>query len=128
METDKFLERFNFFYDSVIRSVRVWFRNENSSTKLSITISTRDKESYADGGWVNVNIEISEVTEFNIAESSRESYQVISDGLHILQSEDLLFFDFGFHTDTPEVSEEFKKSKFYVVGKNLTWIVQAYQE
>ena len=128
MEIDKFLERFNFFYDSIIRDVKISFRNSSFSTNIKIIISAKDNESSQNNGWVNVNIEIDKVTEFNFRESAKESYQVLSSGLHILELTGLFYFDFGFYVDAPQKSEEFKESNFYIVGQNLSWKVELYQE
>ncbi len=130
MEINKFLERFHFFYDSVIRNVKISFINESVAANIEVIISVRDRdnETLENDRWVNVSIEIDEVVEFNFRESSKESYQVLSNGLHILEAESLLYFDFGFHIDAPNNFKEFKKSNFYVVGKNLTWAVEDYQD
>lgn len=128
MEINKFLERFNFFYDSVIRDVRISFRNSSSATNIKVIISTRDKETLENDGWINVLIEINEVVEFNFRESFKESYQVISNDLHILEYEESVYFDFGFHSNTPKIHEEYKKSNFYVIGKRFDWKVEKYQE
>jgi len=128
MKTNKFLERFNFFYGSVIRDVKISFRNPSFATNVKIIISTRDKETSESGSWVNVSVEIDKVTEFNFRETSKESYQVLSNGLHILESEGLFYFDFGFHADAPKSSEEFKESNFYIVGQSLNWKSEPYQE
>ena len=128
MKIDKFLERFHFFYDSVIRNVKISFRDESVATNIEIIISARDNEYLENDSWVNVNLKIDEVVEFNFRENSKESYQVLSNGLHILETENFLYFDFGFHIDAPDNVEEFKKSSFYVVGKNLTLTIQDYQD
>jgi hypothetical protein len=130
MEINKFLERFHLFYDSVIRNVKISFQNKSSATSIEIIISARDRDNVIleNAGWVNVFIEIDEVIEFNFCEYSKESYQVLSNGLHIIEAKNFLYFDFGFHIDVPKNFKEFKKSNFYVVGKNLTWTVKDYQD
>ena len=112
MEINNFLKQFNFFYDSVIRRVGISFRNGDFTTNVEVIISTRDSKTVENDSWVNVAIKISEVTEFNFRESSKESYQIISDGLHILESEKSVYFDFGFYSDAPKNSEEIQEIKF----------------
>ncbi len=124
MEVSNFLDRFYFFCDSVIRNIEVSFRNITSPTIIKVIISVRDKQATKNDDWVNVEIKISEVIEFNLQESFKESYQVISHGLHILESDERIYFDFGFHIDPPNISEEFKESNFYVVGKQFDYKVE----
>ena len=128
MKINKFLERFNFFYDSVIRDVKISFRSDSSATNIVIIISTRDIETLENDGWVNVKLEINEVEGFDFRENSKESYQLLSNGLHILESDCLFYFDFGFHIDMPKSFKEMKKSKFCVVGKSFDWEVETYRE
>ncbi len=128
MKINKFLERFNFFYDSVIRDIKISFRNDYSATNIVIIISVRDIETLENDGWVNVKLAISEVEEFHFRENSKESHQVLSNGLHILESEYLFYFDFGFHIEMPESIKEFKESKFYVVGKHFNWKVELHED
>ena len=127
MKINNFLERFNFFYDSIIRDVEIRFRNSSFPAKIKVIISTRDKETKKNEGWVDVKIEITEAVEFNFRESSKESYQVISNGLHIMESDALVYFDFGFHTDVSESPKEFRKSNFYIIGKSFDWAVEDYK-
>lgn len=120
-ELDKFLKRFCFFYDAVIREVNVSFRSSSSPTKAEFSLSARDESFLANNHWVNINVE------FSFQENDKKSCQVLSNGLHILYEEGLLYFDFGFFTDKPN-SYEFKESGFYVIGKGFEWTIEDYRE
>lgn len=127
-ETKDFLERFYSFYDSIIREIEVHFRSKLEPTRARIFISSRDKEATSEKNWVNVVIEISEVSDFAFVENSKESYQVLSNGLHILNDHEFIMIDFGYHIETPENYDEFRQSKFFIVGKEMTWSVMDYKE
>lgn len=122
-EISRFLNRFYYFDDSVIRNIFIQFGH-----KVTLTLSTKDAEEPLNNGWVNVILEINDVTEFSFQESSKESYQVLSNNLHITFSNGLYFLDFGYFIDKPKDLPEYKKSKFYLVGKTLSWKVTDYQE
>ena len=94
-DIDFFLRRFFYFSDGVIRDVNVRFRNSSRLSSLAVTLSTRDSESAGGADWVNVLLTISEVSEFVLSESIKESYQVLSNDLRIVPIREGLFFDFG---------------------------------
>jgi hypothetical protein len=126
LEVQKFKERFCSFYDSIIRAVTVEFRNVKSVAKVTVTLSARDLETDSNDNWVNVTIKVSGVSELAFYESPKESYQVLSNGLHILNFENLMCFDFGYHIDEPNNIAEFRESKFYVIGEEFEWIISNY--
>ena len=128
MEFEGFLERFNKFRDSVIRGVHIRFRNPAEVSSISVEISTRDRESSETGEWRNVVLIVEDVSEFSFQESSKASYQVISDGLNILQSDDLIYIDFGHFSDPPDRAVEIRNSPARIIGKHLSWRVEPYRE
>lgn len=126
-DIDTFIQRFYSFYDSVIRKIEIKFRNSSQATSVEILISTRDMQTKENGGWVNVLLRIEEVSAFNFCENTKESYQVLSDGLKIGNGDvEVLYFDFGYFDDLPKDSEKLKSSKFYVIGKDFAWEVREY--
>lgn len=127
-QVDEFLNRFYSFYDSIIRNLNISFRNSLHPTKIEIVISCKDRNLETDDAWVNVTLEIFDVTEFSFYQSGQEDYQVISNGIHILYLDETYYFDFGYHIDKPDNVYELKESKFYVAGKELKWNVSHYQE
>lgn len=127
--TNDLLERFYNFYDAVVRKISIGYQNSLEEKKIEVILSVRDKQlSFNEDDWVNVVINILGVTQFAFRENERESYQVLSSGLHILNTEKLLYLDFGYFVDTPEYQDEFVESEFYIVGKTLNWKVIDYQE
>lgn len=122
------LERFHNFDDSMIRKVNITFRKSPKEPWAEIALSCRDMHSLPEGEWVNVVIEILDLIEFNISEASKECLQVLSSGLHIMKSEGVFLFDFGYLGDTPESSSEYRDSKFYFAAANFDWSVRAYEE
>ena len=123
-----FLERFYSFSDAVIKDISLSFRRSGELGKASVELSCRDEESTSADKWINLIIHLKEVVEFAIHESERESYQVLSNELHILKSEDLLFIDFGALVDEPTTSGELRESRFYFVCKDLAWEAVDYRD
>lgn len=130
---DYFLQRFHQFYDSVIRKVEITFRYHGSRSKAMILLTTRDAETVTHDGWVNVRLQIDDVTQFRCTEDYNTTYAVLSEAMHIWASEDRIFIDFG---GSAIVSEEekwqnedaFRRSAFYFAGRTVTWYVEEYSE
>jgi hypothetical protein len=125
-ESQEFLERFYNCGDGVIRSVTFFFRSGVETAKVSVVISTRDRDSTVNEGWVNLRLELHDVEELSCHESPRGSYQVLSTALYIGHFDDLLFLDFGGGVPDPQSIEEFRRSKFYFAGRSLSWEVLPY--
>lgn len=126
-EAEKFLDRFYRFYDGVIRKVDITYRNSPGTTCAEIEISARDAHSVPEGNWLNVLLKITGVSEFTFFEGHNVTYQVMSDGLYILQSDGLYFLTLG-SSYPPENAEEYRESKFYLAGTDFEWSVRAYEE
>lgn len=122
-DQEDFLSRFNTFYDAVLREIAIKFSQQEAVSQMEILVLTRDLQRLSEIEWVNVRIAIHNVKEFSFSESPRESYLVLSNGLTISNTEDDLFFDFGYFDDLPTDPTRFTESKFYVIGDSFDWEV-----
>lgn len=127
-ETVKMLERFYGCDDGVIRNVNVFFTTTTRPTQITVILSVRDKEVQSSHSWVNLCLNLTDVKEFRVMDSSKQSYQVLSNGLHIQHFDGFFFIDFGFHVDAPAIASEFRSSNFYFVTRLLSWEVRQYGE
>jgi hypothetical protein len=125
---DEFIERFHSFNDGVIRTILVSYRNSSAGAEAQLGISVRDSASHDNDSWVNVRIKASDVTEFSFHETDKESYQVLSSGLHVTWIDGVFFLEFGDCIDISEEVSEIRKSKFYLAAKLIEWEVAPYQE
>jgi hypothetical protein len=124
MEIADLLQQFHNFDDGVLRRIEVNFRNADSQSKILIELSARNEDSQ----WTNVQLEIAEVTDFRIADGGRGCYQVLSDGLRILNLDKkvVLLFNEPNH-DILNVSSVLDEP-LYVVGESITWTITEYSE
>jgi hypothetical protein len=125
---NEFRERFFSFSDAVIRSVDLRFRNSSGFSFVKVTISSRDRETRNDDGWVNVIIEVQDVSELRMTENQKESYQVLSNGIYVVKMNDLFYIEFGSCIDEPSDVDEVRQSRFYVAGREVHWKVVPYGE
>jgi hypothetical protein len=129
-DTASFLERFQNFYDAVLRHVTVDFTRpqDNKAADVGrgviITLSVPDWKDGNEEQWVNVVLDVEAVRELDIREGSTTSV-VLSSGLSIG------FFDGAVYLAIDEDAdsrEDFLQSAFHVVGERLSWSVEPYRE
>jgi hypothetical protein len=123
-----FLDRFCGGSDGVIRSFTITFRYRlQKETSGIVCISVKDIQCEENEGWVNLVIELNDIVEFTMRESTI-SYQVISSEIHILESDGLLYIDFGGCVEQPSSVNEIRKSEFYCASKLASWRLEPYRD
>jgi hypothetical protein len=126
---DNFLAKFNHGYDGVVRAVQLKFSPAEELGHAIVTLSVRRSGAKKNrNGWVNLRLSIDAVEEFSLRESSKESFRVLSSGLHIGSFGELLFFDFAPYSVCPAGMEDYRRSGFYVAGRSFTWREEPYSE
>lgn len=115
---DAILNRFYGFDDGLIRSFRLMY-SEDGTKHAEIIVACRDAESSTNENWVAVTVSIRDVSEAKFVEGSHTTLQVLSDGLHICQYDDLVGVEFGGAYETPRTMDELRKSEAFVVGKKV---------
>lgn len=123
IESQSFLQRFYCFNDAVIRRVDIKYRDS-----VSFIISAQDSKRPEDDRWVNVELVIDGVTEFHLNESGKESWQVLSEDLRIVEADGELIFDFGYFDKQPADLTAMRQSKYCVIGRSFSWTVCPYSE
>jgi hypothetical protein len=122
-----FRARFYDFYDGLIRNITVSFMSSHDKTRVVVTCSVQDREAEQNNGWINLTININNVTELILIEDSITCV-VLSSGVNILFSNDSIYLDFCPFTEEPQSIDDFKKSRFLVVGTSCFWHVSPYSE
>ena len=124
-----FLAHFNHCFDGIVRRIQFRFAPTESFGRAYITLSVqRPITRRIKNGWVNVRMAITEVEEFAVRESAKESCRVLSSGLHIEVFNGLLFFDFAPYSVSPDSLEDYRRSGFYIAGRSFSWKVEEYSE
>ena len=120
--------RWNHFYDGVIRKINIVFSRPITPCKIEITISTKCNE-LEKPDWVNVLFVIDDVQDFTIRDGAQGCYQVLSSGLHILHEQGRVLLEFDDYSDAgPASIATTKSSNFYIIGKSVGWEEQPYAE
>ncbi|HEY1067063.1 MAG TPA: hypothetical protein VGE52_13160 [Pirellulales bacterium] len=120
----KFLARFSFFGDAVIRSIEL--RYTKSGRQVRMTFSAYDNIN-GDWGWSNIEIVGRDVEEFVLREG-RPTCVVLSQEVVIRQLDGLVWLDFFPSLGAAETPDEFRKSDLYFAAKQVGWCVQPYSE
>jgi len=124
LSTRAFLDRFNSFYDAVIRRIEYRF-NVPEQRRATLIISTQDQQS--DTGWSNVVIVIGKVSETAFREGN-STRQILSDGFHITWIDGFAWCDFSPYSSKIDSLDDLRKSDFYVAGESFAWQTEPYSE
>ena len=112
------LQRFGNYNDAVIRYMAVEYRKSEADLHLAIDAQdTANKES----GWTRITLTLRSCSLIRFVQSSRESYQVLSNGMHIIFAGGMIGIDLGHFVDSPESLNELQQSPCCGVGKDLFW-------
>jgi len=122
-------ERFHNFDDGVLRSVGVRFRSGATKAAVDICISARDMSSASDADdvWMNVVLEIEDVTEFCLTNSPREYNQVLSSGVCVQEFDRSIYVVFNAERP-PSDASEVRRSSFYVAGAAINYRTEPFRE
>jgi hypothetical protein len=121
-----FLDRFQDFYDAVIRQAQVNFMNGHRRTHVTVVLSVQDKETVVNRGWVNVTLNIEDIEKIKLLEG-KTTCVVLSGGLQGGFFNDNIYLSFC-SSWKPENKDEFEDSDFFVAGKKCTWFTSTYAE
>ena len=119
---NEFLERFNHGYDGIIRDVAIHF----SAKKVRVICSVKDQKTQMNKSWVNLAFEIENMIECIVIES-QSTCIVLSDGLQVGFFNDNIYLDLCPYTEEPDGIEDFKKSRFLIVGERCSWSLSTYK-
>ncbi len=115
--------------DSLLWEVQLRWPDSSTPT-LFLTLSNREREAPHEqsDGWVNLDLQLTEVDEFAIRQGARTTRVVISDGLRLIPVGDRIAIDFSGNgaNETPSV-EELRESEAYAIGRLLRFAVRPYQ-
>jgi hypothetical protein len=109
--------RFESFSDAVIKRWLVAF--DRGSPVLESVIEAQDQCSPT--GWSFVTIRLSGVSSLRLSEGPKASYQVLSNGLHVVFDAARVGVDFGHSIDTPDSLSVVMTSPCHAVAVALEW-------
>ena len=113
----QFKTRFSSFDDGLLKSWNADFSDDVAS--LFVEIECRDEESPS--GWSKVAIRLFGLVSLRFYEGPKASYRVLSNGLHITLSENLIGLEFGDLIDAPESFDEVTNSLCHAIGDSIAW-------
>lgn len=119
-QLNSWTQRFISFNDAVLKAWCVEYTP--TSTILDIRLETQDIESPS--GWSQVKFRLFDVFSMKYADGPKATYQVLSNGLHILFESDQIALEFGNFIDSPESFSELVLSPCHVVAEKLEWGVE----
>jgi hypothetical protein len=109
-EITKFLERFDDFKGSEIRSLEII-----SPTEMKITFAVQDRARAFD--WITVNLLFSGVSDAALIDENKLDYVAMDEGISILHEEAL----FGFCLDTYKNFSSIKDASLYILSKSIKY-------
>lgn len=124
-QCDALAKRFYEFYDGVLRSIRVAYL-EKGVVDLEVDLSCRDAETTDDEGWVCVRICVRNVREFGIREGARTTNRVLSQGIHIQESNSQFAIEFGGQVEPPLTLDDLRISDAFALGSAIELTVMPY--
>lgn len=93
----------------------------NGEKTVTLTIQVKDNARDSDDCWVKLKITVSGVLHYRFAQSSREQFQVLSDGIQIGLFANTVFLDLAPYTDEPDCENDFLRSSAYCAGSEVSW-------
>ena len=119
------LKRFFDFYDGLLVSLKVDYERNGERT-LNIVVSGREIV-HEQEVWKNIELRLEGLAEYCFREPVNTSSQVLSNGIHVLQLNNLLGIDLGSLCDNPGSLSELRTSDMYAVGTSLSWIIDDFR-
>jgi len=105
----KFLERFDDFKESEIRSLKII-----SPTEIEITLSAQDKARAYD--WITVMLLFNGVSDARLIDTNNLAYLDVSNGVSILKEDDYAF-GLGHYYNINSL----KDSQFYIIAQDIKY-------
>ena len=116
----KLLNKINFGYDSIIRSLRI-----KDFDCAEVVISAQDHEL---NKWVNIKFTINSLEECKIIKNLKRNNVVLSSGIQIIEVSDIYYLDLDPYSEEYEPIEDLKYSELYFAGKSFRWEIEPYSE
>ena len=113
---------FSNFEDSLIRNIKIEYA-EDGSKNFSILVYSQYMWEKYNNVWKEVEIIIKDVVTYRVHEPLHTTAQVISNGIHIIFFDELIYLEFGDFADPPKSFEEAMSSNTFVIGKSISCIV-----
>ncbi len=109
-EITKFLDRFDHFKDSEIRSLNII-----SPTEIELTLTAQDKARAFD--WVSINFLFTQITDAKLINGSQIAYINLDDGINIITGDGF----FAFCLENYTTLDSIKESSFYIISKSIKY-------
>lgn len=123
----EFLNRFQNFHDGLIREVQFFFTTGSFNAHARVVLSVIEHRQTGSPKWINLTLEVSNVSFFRLQEGGRQSCVVLFDLTVKYIGEDI-YIDFCPFQPEPEEVDEFLQSDFLIVGKKVRWATFPYAE
>ena len=122
MNINSIFKNFSNFEDSIIRNIKIEY-TEDGSKNFSILVYSQYMWEEYNNVWKEVEIIIKDVVTYRVHEPLQTTAQVISNGIHIIFFNELIYLEFGDFADPPQSFEEAMSSHTFVLGKSISCIV-----
>lgn len=122
-----FLARFYNLYDGIIRNVTIKFMSKQHKTTVTVICSVQDQEIVGDDSWINLTFNVINVIDLILLEGNITCV-VLSTGINIGFFDEHIYLDFCPFTEEPEGIDDFRKSRFLIVGGACFWQLSSYSE
>ena len=122
MNINSIFNNFSNFEDSIIRNIKIEYA-EDGSKNFSILVYSQYMWEKYNNLWKEVEIIIKDVVTYRVHEPLQTTGQVISNGIHIIFFNELIYLEFGDFADPPQSFEEAMSSNTFVMGKSISCIV-----
>ncbi|MBX3060581.1 MAG: hypothetical protein KF770_29340 [Anaerolineae bacterium] len=127
IQLPEFLSRFQNFHDGLIREVQLFFMTGSFDTHARVVLSVIEHQQTGSSKWINLTLEVSNVSFFRLQEGGKQSCVVLFD-IAIKFFGEAIYLDFCPFQPEPEEIEELLQSDFLIVGKRVRWITSPYAE
>ena len=122
MNINSIFNNFSNFEDSIIRNIKIEYA-EDGSKNFSILVYSQYMWEEYNNVWKEVEIIIKDVVTYRVHEPLQTTAQVISNGIHVIFFNELIYLEFGDFADPPQSFEEAMSSNTFVIGKSISCIV-----
>jgi hypothetical protein len=122
---EAFLDRFQHFFDGLIRSVRVQFGRPQDKQcggephGVLVECSVVDSQALPPGSWVNIVLDVEAVSAMRLIRGN-QTWSVLSEGLSVGFFDDSVYLAFD---DQMTARDEFMRANFLIVGERCVWSV-----
>ena len=122
MNINSIFNNFSNFEDSIIRNIKIEYA-EDGSKNFSILVYSQYMWEKYNNLWKEVEIIIKDIVTYRVHEPLHTTAQVISNGIHVIFFNELIYLEFGDFADPPQSFEEAMSSNTFVIGKSISCIV-----